>query len=166
MGHLNLTPTTLSVSFNALATLFAYTRVRKALHIGLCFPLLISFPHRFPNSPPAKPVCSGGMVFTFLKARGLGVGSSLVEEDKLDLAKELEEKAKAAGVQIILPSDLVVADAFAADAKTQVVQADAIPDGWMGLDNGPEATKEIQAALKEVKLSPLGVFVFAGVQTE
>ena len=81
------------------------------------------------------------MVFTFLKARGQGVGSSLVEEDKLDLAKELEVKAKAAGVEIILPSDLVVADAFAADAKTQVVQADSSPDGWMGLDNGPEATK-------------------------
>lgn len=60
------------------------------------------------------------MVFTFLKARGLGVGSSLVEEDKLDLAKELEEKAKKAGVEIILPSDVIVADAFAADAKTQV----------------------------------------------
>ncbi len=60
------------------------------------------------------------MVFTFLKARGLGVGSSLVEEDKLDLAKELEEKAKKAGVEIILPSDVILADAFAADAKTQV----------------------------------------------
>ena len=91
-------------------------------------------------------------MFTFLKARGQGVGSSLVEEDKLDLARELEVKAKAAGVQIILPSDLIVADAFAADAKTQVVQADSIPDGWMGLDNGPEATEEIQAALKEVRI--------------
>lgn len=60
------------------------------------------------------------MVFTFLKARGLGVGSSLVEEDKLELAKELEEKAKEAGVEIILPSDLIVADKFAEDAKTQV----------------------------------------------
>lgn len=90
------------------------------------------------------------MVFTFLKARGQGVGSSLVEEDKLELAKELEEKAAKAGVQIILPSDLVVADAFAADANTQVVKADSIPDGWMGLDNGPEATTEIQAALREV----------------
>lgn len=59
-------------------------------------------------------------MFTFLKARGLGVGSSLVEEDKLELAKELEAKAKEAGVEIILPSDLIVADKFAADAKTQV----------------------------------------------
>ncbi|CAM9726844.1 unnamed protein product [Ectocarpus sp. 4 AP-2014] len=111
-----------------------------------------------------KLIIGGGMVFTFLKARGLGVGSSLVEEDKLELAKELEEKAKTAGVQIILPSDVVVADAFAADAKTQVVKADAIPDGWMGLDNGPEATKEIQAALKECKTvvwnGPMGVFEY------
>ncbi|CAB1100944.1 unnamed protein product [Ectocarpus sp. CCAP 1310/34] len=111
-----------------------------------------------------KLIIGGGMVFTFLKARGLGVGSSLVEEDKLELAKELEEKAKTAGVEIILPSDVVVADAFAADAKTQVVKADAIPDGWMGLDNGPEATKEIQAALKECKTvvwnGPMGVFEY------
>lgn len=96
------------------------------------------------------PTLAGGMVFTFLKARGMGVGSSLVEEDKLGLAKELEEKAAKAGVKIILPSDVIVADAFAADAKTQVVPASAIPDGWMGLDNGPEATKEIQEELKEV----------------
>lgn len=108
--------------------------------------------HAVPLPPTPLLRLPGGMVFTFLKARGQGVGSSLVEEDKLELAKELEVKAKAAGVQIILPSDLVVADAFAADAKTQVVKADSIPDGWMGLDNGPEATTEIQAALKEVCL--------------
>ena len=111
-----------------------------------------------------KLIIGGGMVFTFLKARGLEVGSSLVEEDKLDLAKELEAKAKAAGVELILPSDVVVADAFAADANTQTVSVDAIPDGWMGLDNGPEATKEIQTALKECKTiiwnGPMGVFEF------
>lgn len=111
-----------------------------------------------------KLIIGGGMVFTFLKARGQGVGSSLVEEDKLDLAKELEEKAAKAGVEIILPSDLIVADKFAEDAATQTVAANAIPDGWMGLDNGPDATKEIQAALKQCKTvvwnGPMGVFEY------
>ncbi|CAM9809821.1 unnamed protein product, partial [Hapterophycus canaliculatus] len=104
------------------------------------------------------------MVFTFLKARGLSVGSSLVEEDKLDLARELEKTAAAKGVEIILPTDVVVADAFAADAKTQVVPVDAIPDGWMGLDNGPESTALIQGKLDDCKTviwnGPMGVFEF------
>jgi 3-phosphoglycerate kinase len=73
----------------------------------------------------------GGMVFTFFKAQGLPVGSSLVEEDKVSLAKELEEKAKAKGVSLLLPTDIVIADKFAADAESKVVSADAIPDGWM-----------------------------------
>ncbi|CAM9739371.1 unnamed protein product [Discosporangium mesarthrocarpum] len=111
-----------------------------------------------------KLVIGGGMVFTFLKAQGKGVGSSLVEDDKLDLAKELSAMAEAKGVEIILPKDVVVADSFSPDAKTQVVSADAIPDGWMGLDNGPAATEEIQAALKECKTvvwnGPMGVFEF------
>eukprot|EP00611_Tribonema_gayanum_P030325 TRINITY_DN83_c0_g1_i1.p1 TRINITY_DN83_c0_g1~~TRINITY_DN83_c0_g1_i1.p1 ORF type:complete len:698 (-),score=265.49 TRINITY_DN83_c0_g1_i1:150-2243(-) len=109
-----------------------------------------------------KLVIGGGMVFTFLKARGLSVGSSLVEDDQLDLARKLEGIAKDKGVEIILPRDVVVADKFAADAATQVVAADSIPDGWMGLDNGPEATKEIQAALADCKTviwnGPMGVF--------
>ncbi|CAN0370109.1 unnamed protein product, partial [Scytosiphon promiscuus] len=71
-------------------------------------------------------VIGGGMVFTFLKARGLSVGSSLVEEDKLDLARELEKTAAAKGVEIILPTDVVVADAFSADAKTQVTTEVAV----------------------------------------
>ena len=96
-----------------------------------------------------KIVIGGGMVFTFLKARGLEVGSSLVEEDQLELAKKLEVIAKEKGITFVLPSDVVVADKFAADANTQVVKADSIPAGWMGLDNGPEATKEIQKELGE-----------------
>jgi len=112
-----------------------------------------------------KLIIGGGMVFTFLKARGLNTGSSLVEEDQLELATKLEKIAKEKGVELILPSDVVIADKFAADANTQVVSADAIPDGWMGLDNGPEATKEIQAALADCKTviwnGPMGVFEMA-----
>merc|ERR1719258_561117 len=111
-----------------------------------------------------KIVIGGGMVFTFLKARGLETGSSLVEEDQLDLAKKLETLAKEKGIDFILPSDVIVADKFAADAATQTVAVDSIPEGWMGLDNGPEATKEIQTKLGECKTviwnGPMGVFEF------
>ena len=104
----------------------------------------------------------GGMVFTFYKARGLAVGSSLVEEDKLELARTLEAKAKAKGVQFLLPTDVVIADKFSAEANTQIVSADAIPDGWMGLDIGPDSIKTFQAALADVKSviwnGPMGVF--------
>merc|ERR1712061_626681 len=101
-----------------------------------------------------KLVIGGGMVFTFLKARGLSVGNSLVEEEFLDLATKLEEKAKAKGVEVILPSDVACGDEFPAGGKEvgfKVVKADAIPDGWLGLDNGPEATEEIKAALADCK---------------
>jgi len=111
-----------------------------------------------------KIVIGGGMVFTFLKARGLSVGSSLVEEDQLELAKKLEKIAAEKGIDFILPTDVIVADNFAADAKTQIVGIDAIPDGWMGLDNGPESTKMIQEKLGECKTviwnGPMGVFEF------
>ena len=71
------------------------------------------------------------MIFTFYKARGMAVGSSLVEEDKLDLAKKLEEAAKAKGVEFILPTDVVIADKFDENANNKVVSASEIPDGWM-----------------------------------
>jgi phosphoglycerate kinase len=104
----------------------------------------------------------GGMVFTFYKARGLNVGASLVEEDKLELARTLEAKAKAKGVQLLLPTDVVVADKFSAEANTQIVSAEAIPDGWMGLDIGPDSIKTFQAALADCKSviwnGPMGVF--------
>ncbi|CBN79775.1 Phosphoglycerate kinase [Ectocarpus siliculosus] len=109
-------------------------------------------------------VIGGGMVFTFLKARGLSVGSSLVEDDKLDLARELEKTAASKGVEIILPTDVVLADAFSADANTQVASVDAIPDGWMGLDNGPDSTSLIQGKLADCKTviwnGPMGVFEY------
>jgi phosphoglycerate kinase len=104
----------------------------------------------------------GGMIFTFYKARGLAVGSSLVEEDKLELARTLEAKAKEKGVQFLLPTDVVLADKFSAEANTQIVAAEAIPDGWMGLDIGPDSIKTFQAALADVKSviwnGPMGVF--------
>ena len=71
------------------------------------------------------------MVFTFLKARGIQTGTSLVEEDKLEMARELEIQAKEKNVQLLLPRDIVVADKFAPDAKSRTVPVDAIPPGWM-----------------------------------
>lgn len=104
----------------------------------------------------------GGMIFTFYKARGLNVGKSLVEEDKLELARTLEAKAKERGVELILPTDVVVADNFSADANTQIVDINNIPDGWMGLDIGPDSVKAFQAALSDCKTviwnGPMGVF--------
>ena len=83
-------------------------------------------------------IIGGGMVFTFLKAKGLPVGTSLVEDDFVDMAKRVLTKAEELGKKILLPSDIVVADKFDKNANTQIVPADAIPDGWMGLDNGPK----------------------------
>ena len=78
-----------------------------------------------------KLLIGGGMIFTFYKARGLSVGKSLVEEDKLELAKSLEAKAKEQGVELLLPTDVVVADNFAPDANAKTVSINDIPDGWM-----------------------------------
>ncbi|KAJ6768298.1 PHOSPHOGLYCERATE KINASE [Salix koriyanagi] len=106
----------------------------------------------------------GGMIFTFYKAQGLAVGSSLVEEDKLDLATTLLAKAKAKGVSLLLPSDVIIADKFAPDANSKTVPASAIPDGWMGLDIGPESVKTFNEALGTTQTviwnGPMGVFEF------
>lgn len=111
-----------------------------------------------------KLLIGGGMIFTFYKARGLSVGKSLVEEDKLELAKALEAKAKEKGVQFLLPTDVVVADKFAPDANAQTVSIENIPDGWMGLDIGPDSVKVFQEALADCKSviwnGPMGVFEF------
>lgn len=106
----------------------------------------------------------GGMIFTFYKAQGFAVGSSLVEEDKLALATSLMEKAKAKGVSLILPTDVVIADKFAPDANSKIVPSSAIPDGWMGLDIGPDSIKTFNEALETTKTviwnGPMGVFEF------
>ncbi|MFP5274239.1 phosphoglycerate kinase [Coleofasciculus sp.] len=111
-----------------------------------------------------KLLIGGGMIFTFYKARGLSVGKSLVEEDKLELAKSLEAKAKEKGVDLLLPTDIVIADNFAADANSQTVSIESIPDGWMGLDIGPDSVKFFQDALGDCKSviwnGPMGVFEF------
>ncbi|AFY67966.1 phosphoglycerate kinase [Geitlerinema sp. PCC 7407] len=111
-----------------------------------------------------KLLIGGGMIFTFYKARGLSVGKSLVEEDKLELAKALEVKAKEKGVDLLLPTDVVVADNFAADAAAQTVSIENIPDGWMGLDIGPDSVEVFKQALSECRSviwnGPMGVFEF------
>merc|ERR1712021_290836 len=116
-------------------------------------------------SAPKRPFCAivGGSKVSS-KIGGIETGSSLVEEDQLELAKKLEVLAKEKGIDFTLPTDVIVADKFAADAKTQCVKVEEIPAGWMGLDNGPESTKMIQAKLEECKTviwnGPMGVFEF------
>lgn len=111
-----------------------------------------------------KLLLGGGMIFTFYKARGLNVGNSLVEEDKLELARALEAKAKEKGVAFLLPTDVIVADKFAPDAESKTVSINDIPDGWMGLDIGPDSIKVFQEALGDCKTviwnGPMGVFEF------
>eukprot|EP00798_Chlamydomonas_sp_ICE-L_P003023 gene3023-13047_t len=111
-----------------------------------------------------KVIIGGGMIFTFYKARGLSVGKSLVEDDKLELALTLEKMAKDKGVELLLPVDVNIADNFDADANSQIVNIDAIPDGWMGLDIGPKSIKIFQDALADAKTvvwnGPMGVFEF------
>ncbi len=93
-------------------------------------------------------IIGGGMAYTFFAARGYGVGTSLCETDKIPLATEMEEKAKAKGVRLLLPVDNKVANAYAADAESMIVNSDSIPEGWMGLDIGPETQKLFAEAIK------------------
>jgi phosphoglycerate kinase len=107
-------------------------------------------------------IVGGGMAYTFLKAEGLEIGKSIVDEEKLDLAKELMEKAKAKGVKFLLPVDVVVADRFAEDADVKVVGASEIPPLWQALDIGPKTreafAREIADAKTVVWNGPMGVF--------
>jgi phosphoglycerate kinase len=107
-------------------------------------------------------IIGGGMSYTFFKAMGGSVGTSLVEEDKLELAKDLIQKAKIKGVELHLPFDSVIADQFDANANTDISDNNAIPDGWMGLDIGPQATEVFTGVIKKSKTilwnGPMGVF--------
>jgi phosphoglycerate kinase len=107
-------------------------------------------------------IIGGGMAYTFFKALGGHIGNSLVEEDKLELAKDLIQKAKAKGVDLLLPIDSIVADKFAADANTAIANNHAIQDGWMGLDIGPQSIAVFSKAIGESKTilwnGPMGVF--------
>lgn len=107
-------------------------------------------------------IIGGGMAFTFVKALGGSIGNSICEDDKMDLALRILEQAKAKNVQIHLPIDVVAADAFAADANTQIVNVNAIPAGWQGLDVGPETLTSLKKVILDSKIilwnGPLGVF--------
>ena len=104
----------------------------------------------------------GGMCFTFLAAKGYSVGASLLETDQIENVKEILDRAKKLSVEIVLPTDILVADAFAADAKTQIVSAENIPDGWIGLDIGPDSIANFETRLADAKTimwnGPMGVF--------
>jgi len=104
----------------------------------------------------------GGMAYTFLKSQGIPVGKSLVETDKLDLARKLIEDARQKDFRLLLPSDHVVGAEFKADTKTQTTSVNATPDGWMGLDIGPETIAKFSAELGRAKTiiwnGPMGVF--------
>jgi phosphoglycerate kinase len=104
----------------------------------------------------------GGMAFTFVKAMGGSIGKSLCEDDKLDLAKELLQKAKARGVSLYIPTDAIIADNFANDAATKHSDINTIPDGWMGLDISTDTIKTYSEVIKNSKTilwnGPMGVF--------
>ena len=109
-----------------------------------------------------KILIGGGMMFTFLKAQGKNIGSSLLEEDKVELAKELLEKAKVNGKELILPVDAVVTKEFKNDTEFKTVSVDEIEDGWMGLDIGEKSIALFSEKLKDAKTvvwnGPMGVF--------
>lgn len=107
-------------------------------------------------------IVGGGLSFTFIKAQGYGIGKSLLDADKLELAKTFIKKAKEKGVNFLTPVDAVVADEFSESANKKVVDVDSIPDGWMGLDIGPKTVELFSDTIKKSKLvvwnGPMGVF--------
>lgn len=113
-------------------------------------------------------IIGGGMAYTFIKAKGGKVGSSLVEDEYLDVALSILNKAKEKNVQLILPVDTVISDGFSNDAQQKQVNIDEIPDGWMGLDTGTESAKLFDKVIENSKVilwnGPMGVFEFDNFQ--
>lgn len=109
-------------------------------------------------------IIGGGMAYTFLKAQGLNIGASICEEDKLDLAKELIQKAKDKDVKLLLPVDVNLAKEFSNESENKIVQIDEMEDGWIGMDIGPKTIEEYKPVLETAKTimwnGPLGVFEF------
>ena len=107
-------------------------------------------------------IIGGGMSFTFVKANGGKIGNSICEDDKMDLALDILKQAKAKNVQVHIPVDVIAADAFSNDANTQIVDINAIPDGWEGVDAGPKSLKQFHDIVMQCKTilwnGPLGVF--------
>ena len=107
-------------------------------------------------------ILTGAMTYTFFKAEGGNIGNSLCEDDKLDLAREIVAKAKANGVNLVLSTDSKIADAFSNDANTKYASNDNIPDGWIGMDIGPDSIKAYSEVIKSSKTilwnGPTGVF--------
>jgi phosphoglycerate kinase len=113
-------------------------------------------------------IVGGGMAYTFVKAVGGEVGNSLVEDDYLEMARDIIAKAKANGVNLYIPTDTVITDKFSNDSKKKTVAIDKIPAGWMGLDVGPETAKECAKIIENSKLilwnGPMGVFEMSSFQ--
>lgn len=111
-----------------------------------------------------KILLGGGMIFTFYKAQGIDVGNSIVEEDKIELAREILAYAEEKGVKIVLPTDVIIADKFDADAVSKVAAVNMIQSGWIGLDIGPETRWQFEKELRECKTivwnGPMGVFEY------
>lgn len=109
-------------------------------------------------------IIGGGMAYTFLKAKGYSIGNSICEDDKLDLAKDIMEKAEEKGVELLLPVGSIIGNKFAADADSKYVPSDAMPDGWMGLDIGSITVDKFSKVIKRAKTiiwnGPMGVFEF------
>ncbi|MND72852.1 Phosphoglycerate kinase [compost metagenome] len=109
-------------------------------------------------------IIGGGMTYTFVKAQGGQVGASICEDDKMELALDILKQAKEKGVNVYLPIDVIAADSFDNNAKTQVANVDAIPEGWQGLDAGPKTLAKFAEVVKASKTilwnGPLGVFEF------